>query len=244
MSKTQQRHAIAVGNWREDGWRANARSSIAAVARRWGVPVVELTKCVGNDDCGVLEKLWLEKHCEGFDRVVWFDRDVVVRSDCPNLFDVVPAGRFGCVSSHQAPWHVRESARALAPLFAANGATYDYTIDHLNTGVMVFDPPQHAGIFRAARGVSVAAGELPFFDEPQLSLAVKQSGRRHLLERAFNRCGLANLHEFSPAMTDYIWHFCGIKSQPVEAQIDATIWQLPAQPVWQRPIIGTVTRPR
>ena len=243
MTNTDRHHVIVVGNWFDDGWRANSRSSIAAVARRWGVPVVELSKPIGDDSCGFVQKFWLDKHCEGFDRVVWFDRDIVVRYDCPNLFDIVTAGNFGCVSSHQVPCHIRKDARALMPLFEINRMTFDYTVDHLNTGVMVFDPQEHAGIFSDARKFFDAAAELPFFDEPPISLAVKKSGRRQLLESSFNRCGVANLPDFRPQMTDFIWHFCGCKSDAVNAQIDATIWQLPPLPVWCPPVIKVCPAP-
>jgi hypothetical protein len=141
--------------------------------------------------------------------------------------EVVAAGQFGCVSSHQEAWHIREDARSLAPLFEENGETYDFTIDHLNTGVMVFEPARHAPLFAAARRYAASEKEYLFFDEPWLSLAAKQSGRRQFLDKTFNRCGLANLDSFTPTMFDYVWHFCGIKSDDVNAQIDATIWQAP-----------------
>lgn len=238
MTDAARHGAIVVGNWFDDGWRPNSRLSIGAVARRWGVPVVELTRPVADADDGIRQKLWLDKHCAAFDRVVWLDRDVVVRYDCPNLFELVSAGNFGCVSAHQVPRHTREDARLLAPLFAENGVSFDHTVDHLNTGVMVFDPQRHAGVFGEARRFAVAARGLPYFDEPPISLAVKRSGRRQLLDSSFNRCGMANLADFSPTMTDYIWHFCGRKTDAVNAQIDATRWQLPPLPLWCPPVIA------
>ncbi|RFC39882.1 MAG: hypothetical protein DID89_2727547549 [Candidatus Nitrotoga sp. CP45] len=240
MTEIYRRNAIVVGNWFNDGWRANARLSIAAIARRWGgLAVIELTQPIGNDDCGFAQKLWLDKHCEEFDRVIWFDRDIIVRYDCPNLFEIVTKGNFGCVSAHQIPWHIREDAKSLMPLFTANGVPYDYTVDHLNTGIMVFEPQQHTDIFSEARNIFGAAEQFQFYDEPPISLAVKKSGQRQLLDKSFNRCGIANLDDFMPKMTDYIWHFCGIKSDYVNSQIDATLWQLSPLPVWTKPIIGS-----
>ena len=225
---------IVVGNWFDDGWRPNARRSIAAIARHWGLPVVELTTPIGHADNAFLEKLWLDRHCEAFGRVIWFDRDIVVRYDCPNLLDIVAASHVGCVSSHQAPRHIRDNARSFRPLFEAHQATFDHEVDHLNTGVLVFDPRRHAGVFSEARRVAGAATGLPFFDESSLSLAIKRSGHRQLLDGSFNRCGIAEWPDFGPQMTDYIWHLCGCKSQAVNARIDAVRWQSPQLPVRYR----------
>lgn len=238
MTAGYQKNAIVVGNWFGDHWRPNARLSIAAIAERWGIPVIELVEPIGNDD-GYGQKLWLDKHCEQFDRVVWFDRDILVRYDCPSLFEIVKEGAFGCTSSHQLPWHIREDGKLLAPLFQKSGETYDFTVDHLNTGVMVFEPEQHAELFGDARTSSKSEGALPFYDEPWLSLAAKKSRRRQLLDKSFNRCGVANLEDFTPKMSDFIWHFCGIKSDEVNSQIDTTLWQVSPLPIWIPPLVAT-----
>ena len=104
----------------------------------------------------------------------------------------------------------------MAPLFEENAESYDVAIDHLNTGVMVFEPARHAPIFTEARRFAATPGEYPFYDEPWLSLAAKKSGRRQLLDKTFNRCGLAHLSCFTPAMIDYVWHFCGCKNDDGE----------------------------
>lgn len=240
MTKTHRHNAIVVGNGLDDAWRPNAKLSVAAIARRWGgIPVIELTRLLGNDDCGLAPKLWLDQHCEAFARVIWFDCGIIVRYDCPNLFEMVLEGNFGCVSSHQIPWHVREDGKLLLPLFETNGVPYEYTMDHLNTGIMVFEPQLHASIFSEARKLTGDIAQHPFTDEASISLAVKKSGRRQLLDKAFNRCGIENLPDFRPKMTDYIWHFCGPKSEYVNSQIDATLWQLPPLPVWIRPVIAS-----
>lgn len=208
-------NVIVVGNGVGDAWRPNAKISVNAIARRWGnIPVIELTVPIGDDDREFVQKLWLDQHCAEFDRVIWFDRDVIVRYDCPNLFDVVARGNFGCVSSD------------------------DCTVDHVNTGVMVFEPKRHADIFSESREMFATAAPLSRSAESSLSLAVKRSGRRQLLDKSFNRCDIVNRPNVGPKMTDYIWHFCGNESGDVNSQIDATIWQLPPLPVWSAPVIG------
>lgn len=147
-------HAIVVGHWADDGWRPNARLLIRAIARRWGVPVIELTRASDGDDCGMHQELWLDLHCEAFDRVAWFDRDTNVCHDCPNLFDIVEKGSFGCISTYQSSRHSDDRAQSTSARIEANGTSCDHEIDQLTKGVMVFDP-------RACRYLQGSAKHLP-----------------------------------------------------------------------------------
>ena len=96
--------AVVVLNLYGDGMESNARASIMAAAARWGAEYVEITKGLFGWRDPFWEKLNLDRHTRRFERVVSFDRDVVVREDCPNLFEQIPSNEFGAVPSEQ-PGH-------------------------------------------------------------------------------------------------------------------------------------------
>ena len=68
-----------------------------------------------------------------YDRVLFLDSDVIVRPDCPNLFEIVPSERLGA-------WVVSEHKSGFAPLIARIQDTLPnigWKKTYFNTGVMV-----------------------------------------------------------------------------------------------------------
>ena len=208
--------AVITLNLYGDGMPENVRASQRAAAERWNVEYVEITCPIFGWHAPFLEKLHLDRHAAPYDRVVYLDRDVVVRADCPSLFDLVPLDRIGAVASeqegHNLLFHIQPKMDSLCRLV---GATMDYTTEYINSGVLVFNPHVHQPAFEAARCLHGISRERSWevYDQGCLSLGIKWSGTLlHLLPTEFNRCGQRLWDYWTPRMDSYIWHFCGKKT--------------------------------
>lgn len=208
--------AVITLNLYSDGMPENVRASQRAAADRWGAEYVEITRPLFGWHDPFLEKLHLDRHAAAYDRVVYFDRDVVVRADCPNFFDLVPETHLGAVASeqdgHNLLFHIEPK---MVPLCRVAGVRMDYATEYINSGVLVLSPGRHGSAFEAARCLHGITSERSWevYDQGCLGLGIKWSGTPlHLLPPEFNRCGQRLWDHWTPKMDSYIWHFCGKKT--------------------------------
>lgn len=87
-----------------------------------------------------------------YDRVLWLDTDVLVRPDAPDLFALVPEGRFAALN--EGAWcddrelAVRDGlVREAAEAFGEPAAGFDIRRWYFNAGVFLADR-SHRGLFR------------------------------------------------------------------------------------------------
>jgi len=224
--------AVVTMNLFKENLRPNARASMQDAARRWDADFVEIKAPQFTESRNAFDhKLWLDHYCRAYQRVVFLDADVVVRSDCPSLFDLVPATHFGGARTvydgdpNRAVIHEH-----LGPICQANGIALDYEHEYLNSGVLVFSPVRHAGVFEKARALASATSDRHWtlIDQGVLSVAAKMLSPQTMLEETFNRCGVLLNRHFDPAMNHYVYHFCGIADR--DAKIDQTQWNVPVRP--------------
>lgn len=91
------------------------------------------------------EKLQVRSFLDRYDRVLWFDCDVVVRSDCPSLFEVVPESFLGAWDeSKVGPWDYPSFVHRWADTLGIPRPRYPGW--HANTGVMILSP-RHRDLF-------------------------------------------------------------------------------------------------
>lgn len=209
--------ALATLNVHGDGLPPNFRQSMRAAAERWGAEFVEITNPIVPWNDPYWEKLNLDRHLAMYERVVYVDRDVVIRSDCPNLFELVPEDTFAAVPSEQEGHSfLNDIQNTMQPLRRLCGIdVIDWEREYLNSGVMVFSPQKHAKVFELARVLH----PIPWvrnwitIDQGLIALALKiVDPPKMFLPPCFNRCGAKLWNHWTPYMTDYIWHFCGPKN--------------------------------
>lgn len=220
--------AVVTLNLYGDGMPQNFRESQRAAAQRWGAEYVEITRPLFGWREPWWEKLNLDQHTAAYERVVFFDRDVVVRDDCPSLFELVPEEAVGAVSSEQEGHNLlHHIVPKMQPLCETLGVPLDFTREYLNSGVLVFSPHRHRQVFEAARLVWALTGDhrsWEISDQGPISLACRWTGTPlYLLPCEFNRCGSRLWDHWTPQMDAYIWHFCGPKTWEKMAN---TIWRV------------------
>lgn len=217
--------AVITLNLYGDGMPHNFRESQRAAAERWGAQYVEITRPLFGWREPYWEKLNIDKHAAAYERVVYLDRDVVVRADCPNLFECVPVEAIGGVSSEQEGHSLlHHIVPKVQPLCNILGVRLDVTREYLNSGVLVFGPHRHQQVFEAARLVWALTGDHSSWeigDQGPISLACRWTATPLcLLPHEFNRCGAQLWDRWTQQMDDFIWHFCGSKNWTHMAETD------------------------
>jgi hypothetical protein len=234
MGAEMNKHVVTlnVNNWASP----NAIASQRAAAERWGAEYHEFTKpwCIGTDPSDVfaakfdLGDLPFEQPC----RVVWLDADVIVRADCPSLFEVVPVGTFGGVLNDQgyegqdacAREYWRRVLDAL-PLVNTHILTYNHNT-YINGGVLVFDLPESEMVFRQSKNLWKQRPANPMDEQTLLNIWLRLYGRRSWLPREFNCMG-REAWLSGPRMTTYVYHLANIGSLRGDkrARLDAVDWR-------------------
>jgi lipopolysaccharide biosynthesis glycosyltransferase len=140
------------------------------------------------------EKLKIHDYLDRYDRIIYLDADVLVRKDCPNLFDVVPENRLGmCNESGNNAWHpdtadfrnhMEKRMRNAADFYGVDyhGLHYNKTC-YWNTGVMVVSKGHKDIFIKPAREYALLCK-----DQDYLNLRILQTGiKMHDIGIRFNR---------------------------------------------------------
>lgn len=203
-------------------WPSCGRASIAHAAKRWGATIREITEPAqvgmsggggGSGGSGggwggwFGAKLFLDRvGCSAGTRMLYLDcGDMLVRSDCPNPFEMVPAERFAGVlnfqgdthggnpyADHQPYWN--ELAGRLGNRSLVGG--YDPS-RYINGGFMLWTAGVHDEVFQLGRkllGPDLLSGRMvnPMLEQTAHNIAIAQLGcPLSLLPLEFNRLGAA-----------------------------------------------------
>jgi hypothetical protein len=215
----------------------NSRRSIQAAATRWDAQYVELS-------CTLLNGTWWDKFfinlaMKNFDVVVQLDHDVVVRADCPDLFDFLPDdderviaiardaqpadeddSHGNCVREGGIMWH---ATTLNLPAIADQ--------DVFNSGVIVYRPGPTQPLWQKCRDLGQKNkwdGNLE--DQVVLSLMMRESNwPHHLLGPEYNRTNLMRAgFQVGGVMHGYIYHYAGQGRCEKEFALERTRW-------WEHP---------
>ncbi len=139
-----------------------SRRSFQAAAARWGCEFVELLKPLAPHHI-FWQKAFVPVRLCDFDRVLQLDADMLIREDAPDPFDLVPVENIGVVSACQFPpdpadigylngvaisIHRDKCVRAWAEWTGLRPCPDTH---HLNGGLFLYGPQQHAGLFARLR---------------------------------------------------------------------------------------------
>ena len=232
-------NAVVTLNLYQDAFPPNFRLSMATAAARWGVPYLEITEPLFPTETpgrvsAFKEKEHLDERLLSFDRVAYFDRDIVIRNDCPSPFDIVPKDHLGVVVDIQERSPVvaviEQSSSLLSDLFDVSLTVKNY----FNAGIMIFSPSVHKPLFDLVRKLREEVTDYlyddNFHDQGLLNAGVLMLGMPiYYLPREFNRIGARVWSEkkWTGTMDAYVYHFCGPKDPD-----PMTAWQRVAGINW------------
>lgn len=211
-----------------DFWRPNSRESIESAAKRWGCEIVEVKDYLGAGN-PFAAKFRIDQFCGPGDRCLYLDADMLIRSDCPSPFDLVPVHKIGAVLNGQGDTHngvpetyQRPSWERACKMLNIQRKYSD--AEYINGGMILFSDSMGHGA--CARSLCNCITDTKGVNEQAAwSVAIASLGLAHYLPRTFNRIGPA-VWERGDAMADFIWHFAGYFEHRDKRRIDDIRWRV------------------
>lgn len=133
--------------------------SLKAYAKKIGADFRVIDSRVLPEDVNVMyEKLQIAGIMDLgiYDRLLYLDSDILIKPDCPNLFDVVPIGTFGAFHEGKV---IPKRIQCLEQAEMQWGIDYRHRVsEFFNAGVMVFDR-EHRRVFDPPMGFYTNFGD-------------------------------------------------------------------------------------
>jgi hypothetical protein len=209
---------IAMGNAHEGIFKVT-RPSIEAYAKRIGVDFVVLDTPV---ICGVshhYEKFQIRDLLAKYERIIYLDCDLIVRPDCPNLFEVVSEDKLGLFNEGQFKDNTRTVMEACR---IHNIELEEYAGEYYNTGVMVI-----SRVFRDIFKKPVIEDVYNHFEQSYLNVMILYHKAPVFdLTHRFNRMKEMDDVSGEPRLNSYIIHYAGIlQNSHMIAANDLARWE-------------------
>lgn len=176
--------------------------TISAYASKIGADFVVFDKKEVATTTPHFEKLKIYHLLNKYERIIYLDTDVIVRRDCPNLFNIVPEGKLG----------IFNNGAFLDCLPYMQQACKQYSVevpewkrDFYNTGVMVISR-HHKFLFEKPQ--NECAHSLNDQGLLNLRFAIKKPDI-HRLSYEFNRMTFMDTFTGEPRHASYIVHYSG-----------------------------------
>lgn len=179
---------------------------------------------------GYFEKFQLYEMMDTYDRIVYMDTDIVVRDDCPSLFELVPPDKFGAYDEHAMANEVEKSIHKSVMDKAAKAYGEDKASIFYNTGVMVasrihkklFDPPDKTI-------------PMEYWEQPLINLRLAKLGISTMdIGYRFNRMQYIDKVVGENRLQSYVIHYAGIQKADHLIREDLDRWADIKEPPPQR----------
>lgn len=172
------------------------------------------------------EKFRLYEILEDYDRVLFLDTDVIIRKDCPNLFNMVPFEKLGMydefVLSNPDERFIQYQIvdRAMREYF---GEPLSYEMPRFfNTGVTIVSKVHRLFFVKPEKEIL-----MPYLDQAYLNaLFLKEDAPIMDIGLHFNRMYYADKVVKPHRLRSYIIHYAGIRNFDDLAKIDLMAWSL------------------
>jgi ADP-heptose:LPS heptosyltransferase len=148
------------------------------------------------------EKFQIYDLLNRYERIIYIDTDVIVRDDCPNLFDVVKPEEMGAFDEGA----IMDRTKAMAEIAQAyEESLKEWKGKYYNTGVMVISRV-HKELFRKPEK------EIwNFYEQSYLNLKIlRLQIRMHDLHYRFNRMNCMDQKTGEHRLKSYIVHYAGV----------------------------------
>jgi len=180
--------------------------TIKAYAKKIGAEFIALT----DDDKKLITPHWAKfaiyDLLNEYNRIIYLDTDIIVRNDCPSLFDQVPDECFGAFNegefSSRTAWLHEAVVKYNEDVNGWNGRFY-------NTGVMVVSKC-HQDIFKLPE----QQVDMGSYEQPYINLRVINDNipTHHLLYR-FNRMNMMDYLTGEDPLSSFIVHYAGARDR-------------------------------
>lgn len=175
--------------------------SLQAYAEKIGADFLNITEFNKYYITQKWNKFHIHELLNKYNRIIYFDIDILIREDCPNLFDIVPSNKLGMFNEGRyAPrFEFLEQASEYygEPIKKWSGKFY-------NSGVMVISRI-HKNIFRLPKGQDFVET-----DQPYINLRIANDKvEMHDLDYKYNRMDLVDKFCGISRLDSYVVHYAG-----------------------------------
>lgn len=223
---------------------ASVRESFLAASQRWGAELIVIREPLTRQWKEISpHKLLLNDVLRGESKeIVYCDSDVLIRSDCPSPFSLMPRSE-----TIGRPWIIgvtdeqylnrREECSRSAVAAYARATSYNYTVNFksfINGGFLAWRYPEARNIFTIAKAlVDDADGcNIDCWEQAALNIAICESGAIPIvLPPTFNRIGAIHDAQQDAVMRDFIYHSAG---RPYGSLLENIQWNNPAAGAFAR----------
>jgi hypothetical protein len=179
-------------------------SSIRAYANKIGAEFIVLDKIKLSKTSPHYEKFQLYYLLNTYERIIFIDTDCIVRSDCPDLFKIVPEHMIGLVNEGRYQDRSQQMMETYK-LYGGDFSKYDLT-RYYNSGIMVVSRA-HKELFVKPNTETI----WNFYEQSYLNLKIQQMELRVFdLEYKFNRVNIMDKFYGEDRIISYIIHYAGV----------------------------------
>lgn len=217
-------------NFGRDLLHPSSRRSMYHAADRWGIKFLEIKD---SEVKGFAAKLRLDLIVPQEGRIIYFDRDTVISSACPNPLEVVPVGHFGYALADQGGYPEELRQRWHVAVFNKWAKVLESEVNYkknlyFNSGLMIFDMPLHGKVFARARQAIGPDTKNVWWHEEQgcVSASVALDCQPHILPDTYNFLVRQNKLTFRPLpMNAHVYHFAGLSVKKRIGAAALSVWQ-------------------
>ncbi|MHA1695428.1 MAG: glycosyltransferase family 9 protein, partial [Candidatus Helarchaeota archaeon] len=180
-------------------------SSIKKYAKKIGADF----KCIDKQEISQTtphwEKFQIFHLLNTYDRILYVDTDIIIRDDCPNLFELVPENKLGAFN--EAPFIDRSKELLIDICRQYNVKLPGWNGHYFNTGVLVISK-QHKYLFKKPEKEIFS-----FYEQSYLNMIIaKERPLMYELDYKFNRMTCMDRFTGEDRHASYIIHYAGYPS--------------------------------
>ena len=194
--------------------------SIKAYAEKIGADFIDIDRRKISTTTPHFEKFQIYFLLNKYDRIAFIDTDIIIRKDCPNLFDIVDPDKIGAFQEG-AFMDRSEPMEMVSKQYKED--IDEWEGEYYNTGVMVVSR-KHKFLFKKPE-----AEIINFFEQSYLNLLfLKQKVKMQNLPYKFNRMTVMDKFTGEHRRASYIVHYagCPFYDQMHEImQLDLETWE-------------------
>lgn len=181
--------------------------SIKKYAAKIGADFLNVTEVKKEYITQKWNKFYIHELLNDYKRILYLDIDLIIREDCPSLFDIVPESKLGMFNegrySPRLDYLLQASEYYKEPLPKWNGKFY-------NSGVMVISR-KHKQLFKLPNGIDFVET-----DQPYINLRIQKDKIEMFdLHYNFNRMDILDKFCGISRLNSYIVHYAGAPAEMI-----------------------------
>lgn len=200
-------------------------SSIRAYANKIGAEFMVISEKRIATTTAHWEKFQIFDLLNKYERILYIDSDVIIRSDCPNLFDIVPSNKLGMFNEANFTDRSRELIIDCCKQYGVTLPGWDGR--YFNSGVMVISRT-HKYLFQKPELEYYSFYEQTYLNMKISEMVFRGSLEIHELEYRYNRMTCLDRYTGETRHASFIIHYAGCPNINFTKELivkDLQIWK-------------------